>query len=150
MSCKWYIFLTTPELTCCVSNQKMFHFIVKENAFIKNCFFPEKYLQHTFLTYIFGKISFLLSQKVTAGCAEDWLMLAWVILKVLMFHYALQTGINRFQHTMLSFLLPGWKHLKKKKKCFKHRVENMVRKKNTSGMLKGLSSSLPSFCYLII
>ena len=45
--------------------------VLKENAFIKNYFFLEKYLQHTFLTYILGKISFLLSQKVTAGCAGD-------------------------------------------------------------------------------
>lgn len=58
------------ELTCCVSNQKMFHFIEKENAFIKNCFLLEKYLQHTFLTFVWGKIPFLLSQEVTPGSAE--------------------------------------------------------------------------------
>lgn len=92
---KWYTLLTIPELTCCVSNQKMFHFIWKENSFIQNCFFPEKYLQTHFWHTFWRKILFLLSQKVTSGCAEVLINARLGNTEGIHVSLSLQTGINR-------------------------------------------------------
>lgn len=91
---KWYTLLTIPELTCCVSNQKMFHFIWKENSFIQNCFFPEKYLQTHFWHTFWRKILFLLSQKVTSGCAEVLINARLGNTEGIHVSLSLQTGIN--------------------------------------------------------
>lgn len=129
----------------CVKSENV-SFPLKRKCFHQKLFLSREILATHISDIHFGeKFLFYYHKKSLQAVLRYWLILAWVTLKVLMFHRALQTGSNRFQHTMLSFLLPGWKHLKKKKKCIKHGVKNTARKKNTSGSWKDYRFT--QFCF---
>lgn len=114
----------------CVKSENV-SFPLKRKCFYQKLFLSRKILATHISDIYFGeKFLFYYHKKSLQAVLRYWLILAWVTLKVLMFHRALQTGSNRFQHTMLSFLLPGWKHLKKMHQTWSKK--HSKKKKNTS------------------